>query len=102
MVLQKDLVMNGLDTRLPLRNVSGGQKKSRGALCEDKSSQHFFCVDNTSIVFLRSPAHPLHRNALQEVLWANEQEETRAEVVVTWAERSGVFSWAVKLSDGYA
>ncbi|ETK81067.1 hypothetical protein F441_13654, partial [Phytophthora nicotianae CJ01A1] len=84
----------------PVRKVSGAQKKSRGAVYEEKSSQHFFSVDNLISVFLRFSARPLHWNVPQEVLGANEQEETRAGVVETWAERGGVFVRSVKLSDG--
>ncbi|KAE9146074.1 hypothetical protein PF006_g9135 [Phytophthora fragariae] len=80
--------------------LSGGQKKNRGALCQDRSSQNFFSVNNLVTLFLRFPARPLHWNVLQEIEGADGHAETRAGVVMTWAERDGVFVWTIKLSDG--
>ncbi|KAG1689838.1 hypothetical protein DVH05_001872 [Phytophthora capsici] len=100
MVLQNDMQMEGLIARLPVRKVPGGQKRSRGALCEDRSSEHFFSVDSLVDLFLKFPARPLHWNVLQEVSGADGQEESRVGVVMTWSQRDGVFVWSVKLSDG--
>lgn len=100
MVLQKDVKMDGLIAPLPFRKGSGGQKKNRGALCQDRRSQNFFSVNNLVTLFLRFPARPLHWNVLQEIEGADGHAETRAGVVMTWAECDGVFVWTIKLSDG--
>jgi hypothetical protein len=99
MVLQKDISIDGLLARLPVRKIAGGQRKARNALCRDRSSSHFFSVDNLVKLFLDFPAYPLHWNLLKEFPKENGDMETRVGTVVSWRETLGEFLWDVKFSN---
>lgn len=78
--------------RLSVRKVFGCQKKKQDDLCEDRSSEDFFSVNNLVTIFLRVPAHPLHWNVLQEIEGADGHAETRAGLVMILTERDGVLA----------
>ncbi|KAK1946887.1 hypothetical protein P3T76_002439 [Phytophthora citrophthora] len=104
MALQRDISVEGILKSLPVRKLSGGQRKRPGPLAEGGDNTHRFSVDILIRDMLKFPARPLHWNLMREFTLAAddgaEDEQFLLGKVVSWGEKDGIYFWMTTFSHG--